>query len=234
MNLDALRDGLDQAWTTVAAFTPKLLAAVAILVIGWFVARIVRSMTKRVLTRLRFNELIARAGIPVSEDESGPDPRGLAAGLIYGYLLFVTLQLTAQALDATVLATMLGELVAFLPLVLVAAAIVVIASAVAQFVARSIRANLGERGTTPARLAYWAIVVFAGIAALNVMNVAPEVVNGVLYAVLGTAAVASVIAFGVGGIPAARHLTTRWVHRIDETMEVVDLTRVDEETHVST
>lgn len=222
MNLDAIREGLTQATTSVAAFAPKLAAAAIILIIGWLVAKVVRSAATRLLTMIKFDDVMAKAGISAAAERTGYDPKGIVAGVAYWTILFVTFQLTAETLGATTLAVMLTGLVAFLPLVLVAVAIMLVTLAVAQFVAGAIRANFGERGVVGSRIAYWAIVSFGAVAALNQVNVAPEVVNAALYAVLGTIAVTTAIAFGVGGIPVARQLVTRWVERSDA--EMLDLT----------
>ncbi len=230
MDLDALRDGIDQAWTTVAAFTPKLAAALVILLIGWLVAKLARTVTTRLLTTLRFDEAVARTGVTAAADSSGYDPTGLVAGVVGWWLLFVTFQLAAETLGASALSTLLADLVGFVPLVLVAAAIVMVAAAFGQFVAGAIATNLGARGAVGARLAYWSIVAFGAVAALNVVNVAESVVNAVFYAVLGTLALSAVIAFGVGGIPVARDLTSRWVARAGRD---VTLYGVTDETSVA-
>ncbi len=227
MNMDAIRDGLTQAFTSVAAFTPKLLAALVILIVGWLVAKLIRTVALRILTAVHFDDVISRAGVDTAAERSGYDAKNLVAGVAYWIILFVTFQLAAETLGATTLALMLASLVSFLPLVLVAVAIVLVALALAQFVAGAIRANLGERGSVGARIAYWAIVSFGAIAALNQVNIAPEVVNAVLYAVLGTLAVTAAIAFGVGGIPTARRMVDQWVERSDAAAFDLDDTQAD-------
>ncbi|HEX9888144.1 MAG TPA: hypothetical protein VGA69_01600 [Nitriliruptorales bacterium] len=210
MDFTAITDGLNEAWTSVAAFTPKLLAALVILLIGWLVAKLVRTVAVRVLETVRFDDVLSRAGVKAAAERSGYDPKGLVAGVVYWILLFVTFQLTAETLGATQMAALLSGLIAFLPQVLVAVAIVVVALAFASFVAGAIRANLGERGQVGSRIAYWSIVAFGAVAALNQVSLAEETVNTIFIAAVATIGATVVVAFGGGGIPVAREVLDDW------------------------
>lgn len=206
MNLDAIKAGLTDAWASVAAFTPKLIAALVILLIGFLIAKVIKAAATRLLTAVHFDDILHRAGVKTASESSGYDPKGLVAGIFSWIVMFVTLQLAAETLGATQFALLLSGLIAFLPLVLVAVAIVVVALAFANFVSGAIDANVGERAHVGARIAYWSIVGFGAFAALNQLNVAAEIVNALFYAIVGTVAVTAVIAFGVGGIPVARQI----------------------------
>lgn len=223
MNLDAIKAGLTDAWASVAAFTPKLVAALVILLVGYLVAKVVRTIVTRVLTTVRFDDVLHRAGVETASEKSGYDAKGLIAGIVGWTVMFVTLQLAAETLGATQFALLLTGLIAYLPLVLVAVAIVVVALAFASFVSGAIDANVGERGHVGARIAYWSIVGFGAFAALNQLNVAEEIVNALFYAIVGSAAVTAVIAFGVGGIPVARQVTAKWAHKVDPTVRLRDV-----------
>ncbi len=218
--LNAIREGLTEAWTSVAAFTPKLVAALVILLVGVIIAKIVKNVAVKFLDRVKFDDVLAKAGVRAAGETTGYDPKQLVAGVVYWILLFVTFQLAAETLGAVVLATMLAGLISFLPLVLVAVAIITIAMAFAAWVRGAIEANVGERGRVGGRIAYWAIVTFGAFAALNQLNLAEEIVNAVFYAIVGAVAVSATIAFGVGGIPVARQLTAKWTHKVDKDITV--------------
>ena len=78
-------------------------------------------------------------------------------------------------------------IVAFLPNIFVAVVILVIASALAKVVTDLLTATLGavSGGQWIARIAGLAILVIGVFAALNQLQVAPEIVNGLYYAHLG-------------------------------------------------
>ena len=58
--------------------------------------------------------------------------------------------------------------------------------------------------------ARWMVIGFGALAALNTLNIAEEIVNTLFIGVVSTVGVTLAIAFGVGGIPAARE----WWRRI--------------------
>jgi small-conductance mechanosensitive channel len=55
--------GIENAWSSVATFLPKLAAALVILVIGYFVAKIISRILDRVLERMGFDRMIERGGL---------------------------------------------------------------------------------------------------------------------------------------------------------------------------
>jgi hypothetical protein len=67
-----------------------------------------------------------------------------------------------------------------------------------------------------ALVASGAILVIASFAALDQLQIAPSIVNGLFYALLAIIVGSSVIAFGGGGIPVARRYVERWSERADE------------------
>ena len=53
-------EGIEDAWSDVASFVPKLVGALAILLVGWFIAKAIRKLVHRVLTRVGFDGLVDR------------------------------------------------------------------------------------------------------------------------------------------------------------------------------
>ena len=56
-------DSLQQAWTQLASFLPKLAAAIVMLVVGWGVAKFIRRIAIRLLRLLRVDLLAERSGV---------------------------------------------------------------------------------------------------------------------------------------------------------------------------
>ncbi|MBA2528420.1 MAG: hypothetical protein H0V19_00400 [Euzebyales bacterium] len=215
MDTTVLRAGLSEAWTSVALFTPRIVAALLILLVGWLVATLLRRACGRVLAAVRFERALHAAGVHTAAEQSAYDAQGIVAGVVYWLVLLVTFRLAADTLGATALSTALAGLIAYLPQVLVAVAIVLVALAFANFVAGAIRANAGSRGDLGARIAFWSIAGFGAFAALNQLQVAEPIVTALFYATLATLGLTVVVAFGVGGVPAAREMTGRWLRRGD-------------------
>lgn len=201
---DALRNGLEDAWASAAAFTPKLVAALVILLVGALVARIVRTVATRLLTTMKVDQhldrVLSKTGLPTGR--VAPTP--LLATVLWGLIMVVTVQAVAETLGATALAAALAGLIAYLPLVLVAAAILIGTVMLADWAGDLVRDTAGDNGRMASNVTRIAILAFGTFVALGQLRVAPAIVNGLFYALVGTAAVAATIAFGVGGIPVAR------------------------------
>ena len=91
----------------------------------------------------------------------------------------------------------------------VAIVIVVLSASIAAAVKELVKATIGglSYGKALADVAGGAIVLVGAFAALNQLGIAPEIVNGLFYAILATLVGVSVVAIGGGGIVPMR---ARW------------------------
>ncbi len=201
---DGIEDGLNNAWQGIVGFAPKLIGALLILLIGWFVARLIRSAVETILTRVGFDRLLDRAGLSNTLKNAGYSASGLVARIIYWIALLIVFLMAAETLDIGALTELLQGLIAYLPLIIVAMVIIVVAAALGAFVADLVKPwadqqNIGWLDNA----VRWAILGFGIFASLNTLNVAEEIVNTLFIALLATVGVSLAIAFGVGGIKAA-------------------------------
>ena len=134
----------------------------------------------------------------------------LAARAIYWIALLVVFLFTAEALDVEYFSDILTGLIGYLPLVVVAIVIVIVAAALGAFLADLSAPWSQERHIRwlPAT-ARWMVIGLGVFAALNTLNIADEIVNTLFIAVVGTVGATLVIAFGVGGISAAKEWWSR-------------------------
>ncbi len=202
---DGLKDGLQEAGTAITDFLPKLIGALLILIVGWIIARIVRRIARRILERIGVNTAFERAGLSGGLAAAGYDGARLIATFIYVILLFVVLLLAAEALAVEQLSEQLAKLVAYLPLVIVATIILVVTAWIGALLADLAR-PWAMRQNVPwvAPAIRWALIAFGILAALNVLNVAEEIVNTLFAVIVAAAGLAFAVAFGVGGIDTAK------------------------------
>ena len=196
------RRGFENAWSNVATFLPKLIAAIVVVVVGVLVARLVASLVNRVLERVGFDRAVERGGIRQLLARSKYDPSDILAKLVYWALVLVTLQLAFGLFGSNPVSDLLTGLIAYLPNVLVAILIVVVAAAIAKAVTDLLSSLLASvsGGQLMAKGAGIAILVFAAFAALDQLKIAPRIVTGLWYAVLAIVVGSAVVAIGGGGI----------------------------------
>lgn len=206
MNIgDSFRNVLD----TVINFLPNLAVFLVILVVGWIVAKVLRKVVNMVLDRLHFDRAVERGGIQRALARSKYDASGLIAAIVYYAVLLMALQMGFAVFGPNPVSNLLSDLVAWLPMAVVAIVIVVVACAIANAVKDIAASALGgfSWGNLVARVAQGFIIALGVIAALNQMGVATTVTTPVLVAVLAT--VGGILVVGVGG-GMVRPMQQRW------------------------
>lgn len=201
--------GIERAVAMTLEFIPRLAAFVAILVIGYFIAKFLGGLLDKVLEKVGFDKAVERGGIKKAMSKSGYDASSLLGQLVFYTLMLFVLQLAFAVFGPNPISDLINSAIAFIPNIIVAALIVIIGAAIAAGVKDIIRGALGglSYGTTMASVGYIGIMVIAVFAALNQLNVAPEIVNGLFYAALAIIVGVTVIAVGGGGIQPMR---ARW------------------------
>jgi hypothetical protein len=188
---------------------PKALAFVAILVVGWLVARAVRSLVGKILERTGFDRFVERGGVKAALARSRYDASDLVAKLAYYAVALIALQLAFGIWGPNPVSALITAVVAWLPKAFVAILIMVVAAAIARAVKDVVGGALGglSYGRLLAGGASVMILGLGGIAALNQVGVATTVTTPVLIAVLAT--IGGVIVVGVGG-GLVRPMQDRW------------------------
>ena len=204
-----MRDALNDAWSSVATFVPKFVAFLAILIIGWIIAKFIGKGVEALLRRVGFDRAVERGGLGRAFEGSAYDASTLLSKLVYYALLLFVLQLAFGVFGPNPVSELLTNVIAFLPKVVVAIIIVVVAAAIASAV-RDLISNTLARLSYGRALANIAAVFILGlgvIAALNQIGVATTVTTPVLIAVLAT--IAGILIVGVGG-GLVRPMQQRW------------------------
>lgn len=194
--------GVNNAWSNVATFVPKLLIFVVILVIGYIIAKIIAKVVNGVLERVGFDGAVERGGVKKALENSKYDASDILAKLAFYAVMLFVLSTAFGVFGPNPISTYLTAIIAYLPLVFVAILIIVIASAVAAAAKMLIEASLGglSYGRILANSASALILGLGIIAALNQLHIATNVVNAVLYAFLAALVGVVIVAIGGGGI----------------------------------
>lgn len=206
---DNFGDAVGDAFRSVMLFLPKAVAFVAILLVGWLIAKAVRKLVDAVLERVHFDRAVERGGIKTALARSRYDASDIVAKLAYYAVLLVTLQLAFGIWGPNPISDLIAGVVAWLPRAFVAIVIVVVAAAIAKAVKDIISSALGglSYGRILANIASVFILGLGIIAALNQIGVATAVTTPVLIAVLAT--VGGILVVGVGG-GLVRPMQSRW------------------------
>jgi hypothetical protein len=211
-------ESLERAWDNVVEVLPQIALFLVILIVGWIVASAVARLLDTLLDKIGFDRWVERGGIKRALARSEYDASDLLSKIVFYGLILVVLQLAFGVFGENPVSELIDGLIAYLPNVFVAIVVIVIAAYVAAAVRDIARASLGnlEYGNLLASIAYWAILLVGIFAALDQLEIAPTIVNGLFYFLLAVVGGSLVIALGGGGIAPMRQRWDRWLARAEQ------------------
>lgn len=201
-------------------FVPKLLLAAVILAVGYVIGKAICRVLSKVLDRVGFNRLVERGGVKRTLERSGWEASMILSKLVFYFVMLFVLQVAFGVFGPNPISTILTGIIAFLPNVFVAVVIVTLAAAFATVAKQLIQVALGalSYGRFIASAAAAAILVVGITAALNQLQIAPAIVNGLFYAMLAAIVGVTIVAVGGGGIAPMQARWERALNKVGEEM----------------
>jgi len=215
-------DSLLGLWKGFLNFIPSLLAAIIVFVVGWFIAEVIGKIVARILRVLKLDQVFERANWKEALEaaEIKVNISEFIGGICKWVLVIVFLSVAVEILGLGQFASLLNRLIAWLPNLIVAVAIFVVAVIVADILNRLIRASVKRIGVKYggflSALVRWAIYIFAGLAILDQLEVSESLVNTLIVTFFGMIALALGLSFGLGGKEAAAKLIEDLKKKISE------------------
>src|SRR5215469_4521127 len=143
------------------------------LIVGYFIAKLIRGVLIKGLRALHFDNVADRAGITRFLRMAGTnlDAARVLADVVFWWIFLVFIELALNALGLVEISGFLNAVLGYIPNVLAAVLIIVIGALLANLIADVVRGAAGEAGLSMAPLladlARWAIIIFAVLAALT-------------------------------------------------------------------
>lgn len=210
--VDATREFLHQ----VAALLPRLVLALAVIAVGWLVAKVIRFAIERGLRAVNFNVLTQRAGTDHFLQSAGlrGDTTTLFGLLGYWLVLVAALMVAFNGLRLTYVTDLLQRVELFGPKMLVAGLVMVLGSYFARFIGDSIERFCREAqiadGDILGKIIRYLVMAFVIMIALSQIEVGGDIVQRAFLIVLAGVVLALALAFGLGGKEWAAALLERW------------------------
>jgi small-conductance mechanosensitive channel len=204
-------------WFGVISFLPNLLAAIIIFLVGWLVGSVLGKWIAQVIRSLKIDNALREVGTDSALSKAGIrlNAGAFIGGLVKWFVIVVFLVASAEVLGLQQITGFLRTIVlAYLPNVIVAALVLVIAAMIAEALQKIVAGSAMAAGVPSARflgnLAKWAIWIFAILVALSQMGIGAEIINILVIGVVSMLALAGGLAFGLG----SRDAAGRYVEKI--------------------
>ena len=207
---DVFNASLMQLWGSFIAFTPKFIVAVVLFMIGWLLGNVVARALEQVFSSLKVDSLFKSIGADDTLRRAGMN---LNSGLFVGQVVkwFVVVVFLIPSLDLVGLSSIKDflqyDVLGFLPRVIVAALILIIATVVSEALSKTATATAKSMNLSSANMlgavAKYAVWVFAFIIALGQLGVADYYMSVLFTGIIAMLSLGGALAFGLGGRDAA-------------------------------
>lgn len=198
-----LGDSFQNATDSFFEFLPNILGFLVILLVGFVVAKLAQAITRKVLQKMGVDDKLRQsdANKHIERVMPGASPSN-GIGRVLFWLIFVFFFFSAVgALKIPALTGFMNSVLTYLPNVIVAIAIFIVAALVSGAVAAAATRLMGDTptGKIIATVVPALVMVIAMFMILEQLQIAPEIVRIAFAATVGALALGLALAFGLGG-----------------------------------
>lgn len=209
-------------WQGFLEFIPKLVGAIVVFVIGWFIAVAVGKLIAEILKKIKFNQIFERGGWKeaLAKAQLKVDAAGFLGAVCKWVLVIVFLSAAVEILGLVEFARFLNNVLGYLPNVIVAALIFTVTVIISDIVEKVMRAAVeGTKvgyGQISGAIVKWSIWIFAILAILMQLQIAPALLSTLFTGIVALIAIAGGIAFGLGGKDVAAEILQELKRKLTE------------------
>ncbi|MBU2564226.1 hypothetical protein KKA23_01450 [Patescibacteria group bacterium] len=203
--LEILLDSLQEVWLSFIGFLPTLLAALIVFIIGWLIAIFLGRVANKIVKTIKLDILLNKLGFKkaLTKAKLKLDSGKFFEVLVKWFFIIVFLMTAVDILGLQEVALFLKTILYYLPNVIVAAIILLVAVVVGDFMKKFVKAAADTAGLASAGavagIVKWAILVFGFVIALTQLGIAATLIQTVVIGLIAMVALAGGLAFGLGG-----------------------------------
>ena len=201
---------LQSGFTQFVSYLPQLIGALIVLLVGYIIAKILDTVITKGLRKAKVDQRLTSGGGGRYVEKLAPQgsPSKLVGLVVFWVIMLFVISSAIGTLNIPALTGFMNQVLAYLPNVIAALLIFIIAAAVAGAVSGIAHRTMGDTPTGKVVRAAVPVLIMA-IAVfmiLTQLGIAPAIVITTYIALIGALALASALAFGLGGRDAAAEL----------------------------
>ena len=191
-------------WANILGFLPTLISVILILIIGWMLATLVQKLITRFLKLARLDTVAEKVGISniLTKGDINYTLSEIIGVLVYWLMMLVVFLMAVNALQLTVAAELLNQVILYVPNVIASVFILVLGIFFASIIGNTVRttaANAGiQQAMTLGQFTQVIIVVFTIMESLSQLKIDTSIIQLVIQAALAAVALGVGLAIGLG------------------------------------
>ena len=203
--IEILLDSLRTIWESVVSFLPMFLAALIVFIAGWLIAGFLGKLANKLIRLSKLDGLLVKIGVEraLIKAKLKLDSGKFFEELVRWFFIIVFLMTASDILGLSQVTLFLGTILFYLPNVIVAALVLLVAVIVSNFMYRVVKASADTAGLASASavgtITRWAILIFGFIVALSQLGITANLMQTLWIGIIAMLALAGGLAFGLGG-----------------------------------
>ena len=207
LQISAISDPATAMLQSIALSIPNVLAALVILALAFIIGRWGKSLLETVLPGLGFDNAVRALGVMPAASV----PSRVIGNIALTAALIIGVMEAAHKIGGDSTAALLFQITELGGKVIFGTVIIVVGIFLARILSNLVGSSTGESSYAETIVKYAIIALFTAIG-LTFMGLANEIVMMAFGLILGSAAVATALAFGLGGRDYAARLLEDWHH----------------------
>jgi len=188
----------------ISQFVVNGLLVIVILIIGWLLSRIIRTVVSKALKlikvdalaeRIELDKLLGKGGLNYSLSD-------LFGVICYWLALLITFMVAINAIGITIAADLLREVILYIPNVIAALFILILGmfvSTILKNIVQTAASNAGlSQGKLLAQIVETIVILFAVLIGLEQLNIGIVVTQMTISIIMGSVGLGLALAFGLG------------------------------------
>jgi Conserved TM helix len=201
MLVASIRGSVDHGFSVFFGWVPHVLGFIAVLLIGWIVAKVLGKLAFKATQRAGLDRALHGGPGGNMFQRAVPKPSWLVGRIVFWAIFLGAISLAASVLGVAALTAFVGAIWAYLPNVLAAVLIFLVAGAISGAVVAIVKRTMGETalGRIVATVVPILVMTIATFMILEQLKIAHDIVVTTYTLLLGAIALGAALAFGLGG-----------------------------------
>lgn len=220
-----LIESYETFFNKLADFLPSLIGALLILIVGWIIAKLVKTAAVRLLKLIKLDVVTEKAKIDQFLKDGGSNKSAIdiIGGIIYWLIMLIVILSGLDALGLGVASELFNQIILYIPNVIVAVLALIFGVFLAGFIAQVVSTYLANIGVTNSSaigaIAKYAIILFVVSLSLTQLSIGEELVSNAFLLLFGAVCLALGLSFGLGGKEWAAGVIKRLTEEGDTSIE---------------